>query len=560
MTGRFISQLKNGCSFLIHRLQTKKDIIALILIAVVITIPSISPLSSGNKVNLKDDFFYYAGMHEAVRKAVLEYHTFPTRSFWIGGGYPTLGNPEDPTLNPMTLITIVFGSIMGLKIITFISLLIGGLSSYLLARYIFGYTRWGSLFSGLVFGLSLFVPIRIHDGNTNEVYVAFLPLCLLLIGLACRGRKVALLILPCVFYIMLSDGKLTSLMAFLYLGILCLLDVIPLFNTFGTQNLNRINIKPLKVLLLALTVTFFIGMLRILPALELIETHGGLGTTFIWYKPNIYNPSPAGVMTLQQLWPNLIGYNVLHILTIGAMPVLIALSVFLIFPRKAFPWGVTIFLFGWLALAYNAPVDLLKLLWHIPIFNVISKPIKYFSFQIVFTLAIVAGQFFWLLAKMRPRWLEHVLSIVLIIMSVWFLYPRFDALQKDTYTYDIPAEFLVRQNEFYNIQSTDSRPIARLRVEPLNSITYTNTIRGVGTIDWMAVIKLGENAVPKYFVDAHGTLIPNLKYKGEAHFLDSNNLAEAYFQPNSIITQVDLYKPDTLIINQNYHRDWHTDH
>ena len=554
MKSRFISKLKDAYRFLIQFLRTKTDIIALILIALAITMPSISPLSSGDKVNFNDDFFYYAGLHEGVRKAVLEYNTFPTRSFWICGGFPTLGNPEDPTLNPMTLITIIFGSIMGLKIITFIALLIGGLSSYLLARYILGYTKWGSLFSGLVFGLSLFVPMRIYSGNINEVYAAFLPLCLLLIGLACRGRKVALLILPFVFYIMISDGKHTALMAFLYIGILCLFDAIPLFNTFGTNNFKKINIKPLKVFILALTVTFFIGMLRILPVWELVQTLGGFGTNFLWYKTKIYGPEYISTFTFQQLWQYLIGYKV-NFLTIGLIPVLLSLSVFCIFPIKAFPWGVSLFLFVWLTLAYNAPVDLFKFLWQMPIFNTLSNPWKYFTFQIVFTFAIVAGQFFWLLTKLRPKWLEHVFAIALIILSVWFLYPKFCEIQENTYTYDIPAEFLVRQTEFYNIQGKE---IPRFRAEPLNSIIYTNTVRNVGTID--TAINLGEKAVPKYFVDAEGMYIPNPQYRGEAYFVDSKNPVKAIIKPNTIIAQVNLPKPDTLIINQNYHKDWHTDH
>jgi len=534
-------------------LRTKADIIALILIAVVITLPSITPLSSGSKVNLKDDFFYYAGMHEGVRKAVLEYHTFPTRSFWISGGFPTLINPEDPTLNPLTLITIVFGSIMGLKIITYLALLVGGLNTYLLARHILGYTRWGALFSGLVFGLSLFVPIRIYDGNPNEIYVAFLPLCLLLIGLACHGRRIAVFILAFIFYIMLSDGKLTALTAFLYIGILCLLDLIPALNIFGIKNSNNINIKPLKVLFVALTMTFFIGMPRILPPLEIIQALGGFGSHLLWYKPDTY--SPSGVVPIQELWQNLIGYKgVLNILTIGLFPVLIAFSVFFIFPAKAFPWAMTIFLFAWLTLAYNAPVDLLKLFWHLPVLKEITKPYKYFTFQMVFSFAIVAGQFFWLLAKIRPKWLEHALAVVLIFLSVWFLYPRFDAIQKSTYTYDIPPEFLVRQNEFYNIQG---QGISRFRAEPLNSVIYTNIIRNVGTID--TVTNYGEKAVPKYFVDANGTLIPNPGYRGEAHFADSGNTARAVFRPNSIMVQVNQLKPDTLVINQNFDKDWHSD-
>ncbi len=142
---------------------------------------------------------------------MLEYHEFPLRAFWFGGGYPTIGDPEDPTFNPLTIITLIFGSVMGFKIIPFIAILIGGISTYFFVKYILNYTGWGAFFTGIMFGLNLFVSLRIQDGNPNEVYSAFLPLCMLLIGLACRGKKLALLILPFIFYTMISDGKYTAL-------------------------------------------------------------------------------------------------------------------------------------------------------------------------------------------------------------------------------------------------------------------------------------------------------------------------------------------------------------
>jgi hypothetical protein len=555
--------------------KNKFDIIAIILIVVAITLPSIAPLSSGDKVNFNDDFFLYAGKHEAVRKAILEYHVFPTRSFWFAGGYPTLGDPEDPSLNPFTLITLIFGSVKGLKVISFLSMLIGGLSTYALARYVLNYTQWGSLFSGLIFGLSLFLPMRIKDGNYNEVYSAFLPLCLLLIGLACRGKKIVLPLLVFVFYVMLSDGKQQALMAILFMMILCACDVIPIFNTFGQSNLssqrsgsssrlmeeqipNKINIKPLKVIIFALLATFFVGMMRFLPAFDLIASHGGLGHMHIYNNPQTYTPEHIFAYTYQQLWKGIIGWsNILEEVTIGWLPVFLSLIVFFKFCRQSFPWAVNLLLFGWLILAYNAPVDLLKLLWNLPIFNAINKPYKYFSFPIVFVFTIVAGQVFWLLKKMQPKWLEHVFAVVLIFGGISFLYPRVDFIQKDTYTFDMPAELLVKQTAYYNIQGKD---ISRIRKEPLNSLAYTNLMRGIGTIDINVAFIIDESAVPKYFIDAKGNYILNDRYKGEAFFLNSNNSAQVHFQPNSIIIQVQLHKPDILIINQNYHRDWHTDH
>ncbi len=132
-----------------------KDVFALLIILALITLVSIRPLSSGSKLNFNDDFFQYAGRHESVRKSLLEYYTFPLRAFWFGGGYPTIGDPEDPTFNPLTIITLIFGSVMGLKLIPFIAILIGGISAYLFAKYILNYTGWGALFTGIMFGLNL---------------------------------------------------------------------------------------------------------------------------------------------------------------------------------------------------------------------------------------------------------------------------------------------------------------------------------------------------------------------------------------------------------------------
>lgn len=544
--------MRNFISPALWLLKRRWDILAFSIIFVVITLPSISPLASGGKLNYNDDFFQYAARHEAVRKSLLEYHTFPLRSYWFGGGYPTLGDPEDPTLNPLVLLTVLFSTVIGLKVITYVSLLIGGLSTYALSRYVLGYTRWGALFSGLIFGTSLFVPLRIQDGNPNEVYAAFLPLCMLLIGLACKGRKIALLILPFVLYTMLSDGKLNALMAILYIGIFCLLDIVP---AFGVKP-GKVNIRPLKILILALFVTFMIGMVRYLPAFELISSKGGLRHIDLFFLPKKYSSGDIPAYKFQQLWHEAVAWKgELGLVTIGWVPVvLFALSLF-VFWRKSLPWGINLLIFIWLLLAHNAPYDLLKLLWNLPIFSALYRPYKYFSFQVVFTMAVASGQFFWLFKKLRLRWLEHLFAIALIIAGVWFLYPRMAKIQRETYNFDAPAEF--RAEEFYNIKGKD---IQRNRKEPLRSVTYFNLIRNVGTVDWHTGIPLAENAIPKYFVDENDNYILNPEYRGEAFILESGNTAvETDFRPNSIIIKVNIHTPGTLIINQNYHRDWHTD-
>ncbi|MFQ6039253.1 MAG: hypothetical protein ACE5PV_00245 [Candidatus Poribacteria bacterium] len=538
-------------------MKNRPDILAYSIIFLVITLSSIPPLTSGGELNLNADFFQYASRHESVRKSLLEYHTFPLRAYWFGGGFPTLGDPEDPSLNPLVILSVVFGTVMGLKLITYLAILVGGLGTYALARHILGDTRWGALFSGLIFGTSLFVPLRILDGNPNEVYAAFLPMCMLLIGLACRGRKIALLILPFVFYTMLSDGKLNFFTSVSYVGVLCLLDVFPPFNTLVAPNPSRrFDIRPIKILLIALCVTALIGMARILPALELINAKGGLRHIELFFHPKTYRPEGVYAYTFEQLWQETLGWKEsMGLVTIGFLPVVLFVIALFAFGKKALPWGINLVLFSWLLLAYNAPVDLLKPLWKLPIFNALYRPYKYFSFQIPFTFAVASGQCFWILAKLRPKWLEHLCAIALIIVGVWFLYPKMAKVQRDTYTFDTPAEFLVREKEFFNVQGKN---LPRGRAKPFRAATYLNLLRNVGTVDWYTGIPIDENAIPKYFVDADNNYIKNPEYQGEFFFLESENTVTGRFRPNSIEVSVNVQKPGTLIINQNYHRDWHT--
>jgi len=543
-------------------MKKRLDLLAYGVIFIVITIASIPPLTSGGKLNIKDpDFFQYASRHESVRKSLLEHHAFPLRAYWFGGGFPTIGDPEDPTMNPLVIVSILFGAVTGLKLIAYLALLIGGLSTYALARYILGYTRWGALFSGLIFGTCLFVPLRIENGNPNEVYAAFLPLCLLLIGLACQGRKIALLILPFVFYTMLSDGKLTCFMGMFYIGVLCFLDIVPIFRTLAPQKTSRkIIIKPLKVFLLALALTSLIGMIRILPALEHINAKGGLGNMDLFFYAETYGFSGY---TFQQLWQELLHWKGRQgYVTLGWIPIIFFGIAVFIFWKKSLPWVIALVLFGWLILAGNAPVDLFKLLWNLPIFNAVRQPPKYFSFQIAFTFAIASGQCFWLLTKLRPKWLEHVIALILIVAGVWFLYPKMTKIQSNTYDFEMPKEFLIPTEEaFFNVQGLE---LSRNRTEPFNAVAYLNLIRSIGTIDWYTGIPLDENAIPKYFVDANNEYTLNPEYRSEAFFLtpekqiESTSTAAIVFRPNSIAVEVNLQKPGMLVINQNYHRDWHT--
>lgn len=522
-------------------------------------------LRSGDKVNHNIDFYQYASRHEAMRKSLVEYHSVPLRSHWLGGGYPTIADPEDPTFNPLVVLSVVFGTIIGLKVIGYVALLVGGLATYAFTHAILGFTRFGALHSALVYGTNLFLPIRLSQGNSNEIYAAFIPLCLLLVGRACQGRKIAVVALPFVLYTMLSDGKAHSLMAMFYIGVLCLLATIPSTKARSPDRKASLasqgDHRPLKFFLLAMALTVLIGMMRILPAEELIRSHGGI-QQMVTSHPRVYDPAFIPAYSFERLWKEMVGFGgYVGMVTVGWIPVLSSGIAIIAFPRHTMRWTLSLLLFVWLALAHRAPIDLLELLWHFPVFESIYRPDKYFSFQIVFTLAVLSGRSFSLLGRLRSRWMEWIIASILLVSTVGFLYPRAHAILRGTFTRDVPVLELWPEHGFFQIEGMS---LARHRRDPPRSLAYFNLRQDIGTIDWYTAIPMGEHAVPKYVVNRQNDYILHPAYRGEAFFDEPAHIASVAglpaVRPNSIAVPVDVRAPAVLVINQNFHRDWQADH
>ncbi len=540
-----------------------RTLLPYVIISVVITCAALPVLLSANKILLNGDYFLFLAKHEAVRESVLRLHSFPLRSYWFGGGYPTIADPEDPALNPFVLLSISLGAVKGLKLIGVAAMLVGGIATYEFAKSILGYSVYGALFSGLIFGLNLFVPLRLLDGNPNEIYAAFLPLCFLLLGQACRGEKKAIFILPFLFSTMLSDGKATCLMAMFYIGVICVISLQPKFSPFGSltkeSSTPRFNSLPLKLFVLAAVLTLLVDMVRILPVEELFHYYGG--RNLIASHPKVYKPASIVAYTFGQLcqeavsWKDRIGF-----VTIGWIPMILSVVALICFWQKMFVWVLSLLFFAWLAMAHHAYIDLFKNLWHLPIFETISRPNKYFTFQIVFALAIISGQSFTLLHRLKSRAAERIIAIALILTGAGFLYTHVHGISAETYISN-PSPLEARPPEgFFNVASNG---LKRNRFRPSNSLAYYNLRRNIGTIDWYNGVPLPAHAVPKYFVGLDNRYEKNPNYRGEAYFLngsDSDLLPTSpEFRPNSILVPVSVKVPGLVVINQNYHRDWYSD-
>jgi hypothetical protein len=517
-------------------------------------------LTSGGRVLFNADFFQFLARHESVYQSVWWYHELPLRSHWLGGGFNTIADPEDPTLNPLVVFSLVLGPINGIKAIGYVSMLIAGLSTYAFARRVLRYTQWGALYSALVFGTCLFVPGRMAGGNPNEAYGVWLPLCLLLVALSSPGRRWPVVTLSVVFYTMLTDGKQTALMVMAYVGILSLLAIWPSLHVFEDADhaAGRRNMRPIVSLVIALGLTFIIALPRLMPLFELMARHGGIAP--------LLEQHPVNALVPRELWKGITGWNRAidsetlnrDLVTVGMLPVVLACIALVAFWRRTIAWALVTLLFCWLILAQHAPVDLLALLRKAPILDAIERPYKSFSFQIAFTLSLVAGGAFDLLRRLQSRAVEALIALTLIAFSVGFLQTRSTAILAGAFTHDAPAPDIPAG--YFNVAAANGV----YGLKAWRAVPYLNMRRNVGTsIGYFSAVASAQptTVAAKYIVASDDQYIPNPAYRGEAYFIDGatdGSVVATAFEPNAMTMSVEVKQPATLIINQNYDRSWHS--
>lgn len=518
---------------------------------------------SGDRVNANNDFYQYAARHELVRRGVAEFHTLAQRSHLVGGGFPIIGDPEDPTFNPLILLTLAFGAVAGIKWIGIVSMVFGAIALYALARTAFGYTRYGATASALFFGLSLWLPARLRDGNPNEVYFNFIPACVLCVHLA-QFRRRYLLLLVGLLVTMLSDGKQSFFVCVLFIAALCAFARIPgasLWTPPPAPSSPAGRDRSLERLALALGLAAALYAFRILPAIDLVHTNGSLHRMTLWFHSPEYGPDTIKAYSLSRMFREAVSWrgdaaiSSTTSVCVGWIPLAAAAVACVLSWRKALPWLASGALCAWLALAHNAPIDLFRALWELPVFNAIAAPAKYFGALPVFCVCVLSGRGIDGIAHLRWARARAPLAIGSIVCGAAFLFPKVWAVSAETYDDRLPPVAAADGGAFYSVRGDG---LKRSRVEPMEANTYANVLRGIGTIDWYTGIPIAERAIPREFISASGERRLNPDYRGECFWLDGGAPVAMAFAPNEMSAEVRADSARTLVINQNYHPDWRT--
>ena len=129
-----------------------------------------------------DLFFFHTN---STYRSVVEFGEPPLWNPWYCGGFPMIGNPQAPFVDPWFLLDLLVGPIVAikLKIVGHYAVGLGGM--YWCCRQ-FGMSRMAGIYSAGTFMLSTWLALRLHSGHYCYLPAAYIPW---IVGLLHRARR-----------------------------------------------------------------------------------------------------------------------------------------------------------------------------------------------------------------------------------------------------------------------------------------------------------------------------------------------------------------------------------
>lgn len=520
-------------------LSAIRNNLVLFFLSILLILFNLPILSAMTLMSGDDDWLSVYIHHHHFRDSIINFGQIPLWSRFLSGGYPIGGYPEYPLLSPLTIFTLIANEIVGTKLIVLFFYALQLLGIYLFSKEVLKFNSFGVLVSSIIIAFSNWLPWSVRDGNMIEMYPCFFPLLLYFLHKS-RQNKTALLYFGFFLSLVIYDGNVTFLSLIIMLGLYTLL--------FG-GNLKTPLPNHLSVFLLIGVITaLLLSSARLLPMINLLKIDSRVINNYLLASENSY--------TFNGLWQSLtrripeqgITFSVSR-LHIGVLPLIC--SVFYLFNKNGFKWGIFLISAMLLSMAHNTIFDLFYVLWNLPLYQSMRNPAKYFDYYIIFSIAILSGGFINWIWKSRSKYFSIIITFI-ILFSFSFVFMDNMKTQSNVFYINAPQG---KTNRFYQIQGLN---LLRYGERPQKANYYINVKNNIGIVDWKSNINLGEYATPEYYVNNNNQLIYNDKYKGEVYFINNkiNTISQILWKPNNITLTLNVMMPDLLVINQNFNNNW----
>jgi hypothetical protein len=464
---------------------------------------------------------------------ITHFHQFPFWNPYKCGGMPLFAEPQSVILTPFLLLNLLFGPTVGLHVDAILHVAVAFGGAYFLAR-VLAISKLGSVACAGAFGCNGSLYLYYEWGDFIFLSLAYVPwaIALFFVGLERRrlsfaalgGLVMAMMVMEAVLYQLLFTASILSIMAIVIA-------------------LQRRSWFPLLFLVAMGAFTAGFMAIKLLTGLDFSGIHATVrdpGEGYAWYDIVLALFWHVG----EDHWTAYAGIVFGALGLIGtlqfrrALPWIVAGCVLLVVARGDFPG------------AYSPWVLLHKL----PFFNSMRNPERWLiPFSLI--VGVLAGFGIDIICKVPRPWgrIAAVMLIGLALIDSWYMADRQLKFLSDNYE---PFKNLEHPeasaawpdpsfHQFYNPNLFGMTGIQGYMPESrMTSAAQAN--RG------LLVCYSGDGLGPK----PHALGYNQSGYKGEQYLLGPGKLVLNRWTPNALSFDVDVPRPTTLVVNQNYDPSW----
>jgi len=493
------------------------------------------------------DWDQFTFWYSVPYKTIVQYHQFPLWNPYANGGNVLLAHPHSGFLNPFYIFVVLLGPIIGIKLLILMHVFLGLAGMFLLSRFL-GLASPFVYVPPFIYMLNSIFPLHLTEGHVDFLSMAYIPWILLFMLKAKNNSKYIIYAIVAVS-MMLAIGAVYPFMILLFFIVIfsCLQCIkaknaahlkIVLFIILGVLSLSAIKLIPMS--------EFMIANPR-----EVAERDGVslslLGKMLTDSKQEHYDAAdwkPTGVVE----WHEYGAY-------VGLLPIILFLIGAIYYFKKYWPLIMTSLFFLVIVFGNKLYVDAWDLLHNFPVLKDLSTNSR-FILGFVAGFSILAGfgleKFYNVLnGFLRNRKISYFIVRLLIILILCDLIYVNSSIFKNAFVIkplkiEPLSHFCQVEGELLDVRARSS--------------LYPAFLRNCGVVNGYEVMQIKKGRVRTYPGNLKGILSSHngINDAGNVLYLAENNgNAELeYFSPNIIKVFVDLSKPDTLMVNQNFHNGW----
>lgn len=483
--------------------------------------------------------------HAVERDSIVQYRQWPLWNPYKGGGCPALGHARSICLSPLFILFLLWGPVVGLKIMTVVCMAIGLIGTYKLARE-WGISPTGAYTVAFIFMFSSHFPLKIAEGTTEYLGQCWLPW---MVYFSCRlirfpekWIKYSILTAFSFSLLLLQGGGNDPAFNLLLISII-----------FVIESIRLRKIKVIGMWGVVILLTVIVSAIKILPMMETsrsmwrltypneYQPQTRLACAAAFLSPDQQLDSPDREKSLKD--PGIWNWED-HGCYVGWGALLLAAYGLFAWRRKRLLLGILLLFFIFLYMGHLAPIDLWYWIHKLPIFCYLRIPSRS-GYCTAFIIGLLAGYGVNnLQAKVRGRKCLKVLLVALPII-IFVNYAMVD--------WPILGNVYIRPPEIFKrgLFIQNAWPVTRGSRETVISYSrlYPKYLQNQGEVDAYSNMAATRNAIAA----------DSPWYKGEAWILEpapSDYCHIVRYTPNAIRLEVSSEKPNRVILNQNYLPGW----